>query len=106
MYNEKLARFFKAKGLKQKEVGLIMGFSEVMVGRYLNRTAKISPEFLMSLSRNFPEVDLNDLFASENEDPNAIHEPKEKYQTTVLTDIGEIEVRLKMIKEKLSKKKD
>lgn len=106
MYNEKLARFFKAKGLKQKEVGLIMGFSEAMVGRYLNRTAKISPEFLMSLSRNFPEVDLNDLFATESEDPNAIHEPNEKYQTTVLTDIGEIEVRLKMIKEKLSQKKD
>lgn len=106
MYNEKLARFFKSKGLKQKEVGQIMGFSAVMVGRYLNRTANIGPEFLMSLSRNFPEVDLNDLFAAESGDPQAFNEPNEKYQTTVLTDIGEIEVRLKMIKEKLSPKKE
>lgn len=106
MYNVKLARFFKAKGLKQKEVGLIMGFSEAMVGRYLNRTAKMSPEFLMSLSRNFPEVDLNDLFAADNGDPNAVNEPNEKYHTTVLSDIGEIEARLQIIKKKLSQSKD
>lgn len=106
MYNVKLARFFKTKGLKQKEVGLIMGFSEAMVGRYLNRTAKMSPEFLMSLSRNFPEVDLNDLFAADNADPNAFNEPSEKYHTTVLSDIGEIEARLQMIKKKLSQSKD
>ncbi|RUT70032.1 XRE family transcriptional regulator [Flavobacterium cupreum] len=106
MYNVKLARFFKAKGLKQKEVGLIMGFSEAMVGRYLNRTAKMSPEFLMSLSRNFPEVDLNDLFAADNGDPNTLNEPHEKYHTTVLSDIGEIEARLQIIKKKLSQSKD
>ncbi|MEP6932237.1 MAG: helix-turn-helix transcriptional regulator [Flavobacterium sp.] len=106
MYNEKLARFFKEKNLKQKEVGRILGFSGAMIGRYLHGTANIGPRFLISLSKNFPEVDLNDIFATQNVNPNALLEPNEKYHATVLTHIREIENRIQKIKEKLSENTD
>jgi transcriptional regulator with XRE-family HTH domain len=104
MYNEKLIRFFKAKGLKQKEVGEILGFSQAMIGRYLHGTAGIGPEFLMSLSKNFPELDLNDLFLDESRDINDTNKIREKYETTLLSDVSEIEAKLKVVKEKLLRK--
>ncbi|MEN2402248.1 helix-turn-helix transcriptional regulator [Flavobacterium sp. MC2016-06] len=101
MYNEKLVRFFKSKGLKQKEVGEILGFSPAMIGRYLHGTAGIGPEFLMSLNKNFPELDLNDLFLDESSNSNKANNLRDNYETSLLSDVNDIEVRLKKVKEKL-----
>lgn len=105
MYNEKLSKFFKAKGLKQKEVGAILGFSPAMIGRYLHGTASIGSEFILSLSKNFPDVDLNDLFAPEIEE-NMIRETGAVYEKqNILNDLEEIEGRIHTIRKKLSEKK-
>lgn len=103
MYNEKLIKFFKGKGLKQKEVGQILGFSPAMTGRYLHGTANIGSEFLISLSRHFPELDLNTLFIDDKSDLDAVGESREKYETTILNDIMEIEDKLKLLKEKVAR---
>jgi transcriptional regulator with XRE-family HTH domain len=104
MYNEKLGTFFKAKGLKQKEVGEILGFSPAMMGRYLHGTASIGPEFLTRLIKHFPEIDLNDLFVEENRNVDMVNEPRERYGISVLLDISDIEDKLQLIKEKLTQK--
>ncbi|WET02079.1 helix-turn-helix transcriptional regulator [Flavobacterium sp. YJ01] len=105
MYNEKLSKFFKAKGLKQKEVGAILGFSPAMIGRYLHGTANIGSEFIISLSKNFPDVDLNDLFAPEKEQ-NMINEAGAVYEKrNILNDLEEIEGRIHNIRLRLAEKK-
>lgn len=93
MYHEKLSKFFRDKGLKQKEVGAILGFSPAMIGRYLHGTASIGSDFIISLSKNFPDVDLNDLFAPDEQDMvNEIGAVYEKQN--ILNDLQEIEVRI------------
>jgi hypothetical protein len=86
-------------------VGAILGYSPAMIGRYLNGTAGISSDFLLSINKNFPELDLNDVFAINEDGPNSVNEPSERYsKTTILTDIGEIEMQLQRVKEKLIQK--
>ncbi|SFD16347.1 Helix-turn-helix [Flavobacterium phragmitis] len=105
MYNEKLSKFFKAKGLKQKEVGEILGFSPAMIGRYLHGTASIGSEFILSLSKNFPDVDLNDLFAPED-GQSMVNEAGAVYEKqNMLNDLEEIEGRIHNIRLRLAEKK-
>ncbi|WP_433832230.1 helix-turn-helix domain-containing protein [Flavobacterium anhuiense] len=104
MYHEKLSKFFKDKGLKQKEVGAILGFSPAMIGRYLHGTANIGSEFILSLSKNFPDVDLNDLFAPDEQ--NMVKEAGAVYERqTILNDLEEIEGRIHTIRLRLADKK-
>ncbi|KAF2078759.1 MULTISPECIES: helix-turn-helix domain-containing protein [Flavobacterium] len=103
MYHEKLSKFFRDKGLKQKEVGAILGFSPAMIGRYLHGTASIGSEFILSLSKNFPDVDLNDLFADEQ---NKVNEAGPVYEKqNILNDLQEIEGRIHNIRLRLADKK-
>ncbi|UWY27854.1 helix-turn-helix transcriptional regulator [Flavobacterium sp. TR2] len=103
MYHEKLSKFFRDKGLKQKEVGAILGFSPAMIGRYLHGTASIGSDFIISLSKNFPDVDLNDLFAPDEQDMvNEIGAVYEKQN--ILNDLQEIEVRIHNIRLRLADK--
>ncbi|AXB58493.1 helix-turn-helix domain-containing protein [Flavobacterium fluviale] len=105
MYHEKLSKFFKDKGLKQKEVGQILGFSPAMIGRYLHGTANIGSEFIISLSKNFPDVDLNDLFAQQNEQ-NMVNETEAVYEKhDILNDLEDIEDRIHTIRLRLAEKK-
>ena len=104
MYHEKLSKFFRDKGLKQKEVGAILGFSSAMIGRYLHGTANIGSEFILSLSKNFPDVDLNDLFAPDEQ--NLVNEAGAVYEKqTILNDLQEIEGRIHDIRLRLANKK-
>lgn len=104
MYHEKLSKFFKDKGLKQKQVGAILGFSPAMIGRYLHGTASIGSEFIISLSKNFPDVDLNDLFAPEEQ--NMVSETGPVYEKrTILNDLQEIEGSIHNIRLRLADKK-
>lgn len=103
MYNEKLGRFFKSKGLKQKEVGEILGFSPAMMGRYIHGTANIGPDFLIKLHKHFPEIDLNDLFKVEN-NPNMVNDSRVVYEkSNVLIDLEDIEERIHKIRLQLEK---
>mgnify|MGYP003583440796 CR=1 FL=1 len=104
MYHEKLSKFFKDKGLKQKEVGAILGFSPAMIGRYLHGRASIGSECILTLSKNLPDVDLNDLFAPNEQ--NMVNEVGAVYEKqTILNDLQEIEVRIHDIRLRLANKK-
>ncbi|WP_194139777.1 helix-turn-helix domain-containing protein [Flavobacterium hungaricum] len=105
MYNEKLGRFFKSRGLKQKEVGEILGYSPAMMGRYLHGTASIGPDFLISLHKHFPEIDLNELFEIEN-GPSMVNDTRAVYgKSNVLFDLEDIEQRIHKIRIQLESKK-
>ncbi|PWB22389.1 helix-turn-helix domain-containing protein [Flavobacterium sp. HTF] len=106
MYYEKIREFFREKGLKQREVAEIMGYSETMIGRYFKGINKVDAVFITLLVEKFPEIDLQYIFTDSKEnDSEALNEPTEEYvKTTILNDIGEIETKLKRIKEKLVQK--
>lgn len=104
MWYEKLSKYFKEKKISNKELSRILGYSETMISRYLKGISKINAEFIAVLIKNFPEIDLQYIFADDSSDSNILNEPREKYATTILGDIREIEAKLQIIKEKLSTK--
>lgn len=77
MYHEKLHLFFKEKGLKQYEIGELLGYSPTMISRYLKGTDKINADFIIKLVKEFPDVDLQYIF-SDDDRPSA-SEPKPFY---------------------------
>jgi transcriptional regulator with XRE-family HTH domain len=103
MYYEKIREFFREKGLKQREVAEIMGYSETMIGRYFKGTNKVDAVFITLLVEKFPEIDLKYIFTVTKENNlDVLNEPTQVYEkATILTDIGEIEMKLKILKEKL-----
>ncbi len=77
-YNEKLRLFFKNKGLSQKEVGKRLGHAPAMISRFWSGESSFGPEFIVSLIREFPDVDLQYIF-SEEETVNSAQEAKPFY---------------------------
>ena len=61
-YNTKLKTFFKQKGISNKELAHKLDYSETMVGRYLNGRNEMKMQFLLSIIKEFPELDLNYVF--------------------------------------------
>jgi len=61
-YQERLKEYFKNKGYKNKELVVILGYSESMISRYLSGVKEINMGFLQSVITHFPEVDLNYIF--------------------------------------------
>ena len=104
MYYERLSKFVKTKGLKQKEFAEMMGTSANMISRYLNGTADFSAEFIMKLSQNFPDINLNEIFANDSEVVNMVNEPEESYNYNVINEIEKIENQLSKLKEEVKKK--
>jgi len=106
MYYEKIREFFKEKGLKQREVAEIMGYSETMIGRYFKGINKVDAVFITLLVEKFPDIDLQYIFTeNKGNDLGILNEPTEAYEkTTILSDIGEIETKLNRIKERLIQK--
>lgn len=97
MYNEKLHLFFKEKGLKQYEIGKILGYSPTMIGRYLKGSDKINADFIIKLVKEFPDVDLQYIFSED--DKHTISEPSASYGLNEDT----IDKELKIIGEKVAK---
>lgn len=91
MYNEKLQFFFKGKGLKQYEVGEILGYGPTMIGRYLKGSDKINADFIIKLVKEFPDVDLQYIF-SEDDAINSIQEPKPFYGLNEMNIDKELEI--------------
>jgi len=77
-YNDKLARFFKSKGLSQKKVAEKIGYKEAMISRFLRGESSFGPDFIISLLKEFPDVDLKYIF-SEDENSNMVNEPNGNY---------------------------
>jgi predicted transcriptional regulator len=88
---EKLKIFFKSKGLKNKDVAKIIGYSESMTSAYLGYR-KINLEFLQSIIKNFPDIDLNHILKDENQTKN------------ISQIIQEMETNIRLLKENLTRK--
>lgn len=95
-YNDKLRLFFKTKDLSQKELSEILGHAPAMISRYLSGESKFGPEFIVSLVKAFPEVDLKEIFTDDKND--AASEPKPFYGLTDET----IDKELKIIGKKVA----
>lgn len=106
MYNERLRLFFSRKDLKQKEIANILGYSQNMISRYLDGSAKFNADFIKALVQHFPEIDLQYIFSNENTstDPDEKKDRNKNYKDIILTDIEIIEKKLNEIKEILAQK--
>ena len=60
-FHEKLREFFNQRKITNKAISEEIGYSEVMVSRYLNKN-KPNYEFLTAIARKYPEIDFNYLF--------------------------------------------
>lgn len=93
-YYEKINEFFDRTGLTNVQIGEKIGYSQVMVGRYLKSSAP-NFQFINAVSKAFPEIDWNYLFKGNR---NMVNEEAGKYEKTPEILIKEIDVRLKMLK--------
>jgi transcriptional regulator with XRE-family HTH domain len=106
MYNEKLQLFFKEKGLKQYEVGEILGYSPTMIGRYIKGTDKINADFIIKMVKEFPDVDLQYIFSDDEAKGTA--EPKPYYgldDDSIDKELNIIIQKAKKVREYLAMKK-
>ncbi len=105
MYNEKLRMFFKSKGLSQKDAAQKLGVSQSSFGKYLNGTDNFKPEFLSTILREFPSIDLKYIFSKENESNSDASELKTSYgfsEKDVLVELEIIEDKLSNIRKYLA----
>jgi transcriptional regulator with XRE-family HTH domain len=107
-YNEKMRLFFKNKRLSQKEVSEILGPAPAMISRFLNGTSDFGPEFIISLVKAFPDIDLKYIFSEDEESKNidqvevaSIYGSKDK---KILVELEEIEKKVLNIKKYLAQK--
>lgn len=99
-YYEKLRIFFKSKGLKQTEVSEKLEVSAPMLSRYLKGSDNFTPDFIIKLVKEFPEINLQYIF-SENEELN--HSLVQEPTTSNGMDNEEIVKELELIENKISK---
>lgn len=97
-YNEKIRMFFKQKGLSQKEVSEILGHAPAMISRFLNGTSDFGPDFIISLVKAFPDVDLKYIFSDDVANSSTVQEPSVNYGIKEKDIIGELE----LIEQKIS----
>ncbi|MGJ8760350.1 MAG: helix-turn-helix domain-containing protein [Polaribacter sp.] len=98
-YYKKISNFFDRKGLTQIEIGEKLGYSQVMVGRYLKSNAP-NFQFIKAVSKAFPEIDWNYMFKEETGfTKNIATEPDDYYEKTPSMLLEEIDVRLKVLKD-------
>lgn len=106
-YNEKMRLFFKQKGLSQKEVSEILGHAPAMISRFLNGTSDFGPDFIISLVKAFPDVDLKYIFSDEIQKPTAAQLPNVSYgikEKDIIAELELIEQKLSGIREVLTRK--
>lgn len=96
-FNKKLKSLFKERGIKNKEIALEIGYSEMMVSRYL-KDAKPNYEFIMALENVYSEIiDWNYLFKNNNS-INSVGEENDEYKVDPISVLNRIEVDLKKLK--------
>ena len=105
-YHEKLRLFFKASNLSQKEVAERLEVSPSMLSRYFKGSDKFSPDFIVKLIKEFPEIDLQYIFSEEDEN-NILSEPIVIYtekEIDVVKELELIEEKIVLIKQSLARK--
>jgi transcriptional regulator with XRE-family HTH domain len=104
-WHEKLSLFFKEKKISQKEVANMMGISRPMMSRYLNGHDNVSQDFIISLLREFPEIDLRLIF-SDNDDTSirsVVNEDLDNNkELDIVAELTQIEKKIALIKQKLA----
>lgn len=74
---QKFKKYFKKKGLTQKEVAELINYRADMVGRYME---KPNYDFIISILKLCPDIDLNYLFKEFNDEKNnVVSEPNGEY---------------------------
>jgi len=96
-YFEKMSSYFERKGLTQAEIGEKIGYSQVMVGRYLKSNAP-NFQFITAVSKAFPDIDWNYMFKTDNSVKHLIQETDESDGESPEILINEIDVRLQKLK--------
>lgn len=95
-YHERLAKYFRDKGISNVEISKKVDYSPLMVGRYL-RENKINIEFINAITKAYPDIDWNFVLKEEVclsgvEEGNSIYEKSPKNL------LNEIEIRIKELK--------
>lgn len=90
MYNDKLKTFFESKGLSQKKVGEMLGYSPTMMSRYYRGKDKINADFIIEMVKTFPDIDLQYIFSDDNK--NIIEEPITFYSQNPIDIIEELNI--------------
>lgn len=105
-YSEKIKRFMDVKGLNQRDLANKLGKQEVLISRWVN-AEKPSLEFMLSMSRVFPDFDLNYMLRDKpaydfSEDVNHAAEELSHYEKSPADIIEDIQQRLDVLKEKVA----
>jgi transcriptional regulator with XRE-family HTH domain len=98
-YDEKLRIFFKNKGLTQKKVSEEIGIAPAMISRYINGVSVFPADFLISLVKHYPDIDLQYIFTEEEQNTSVVNEQLEHYG---FADFNVIE-ELQLIEDKIAK---
>ncbi|WP_026730172.1 helix-turn-helix domain-containing protein [Flavobacterium denitrificans] len=104
MYYEKLADYFKSKGLKQKEIAKILGISEQMTGRYLKGKDNMSSDLIQLIVQKFPEINLQYIFSNSEDDITCLAEPEIEAYFNVDLELKKIEEKIVLIRTHLARK--
>lgn len=102
MWNEKLARFLKNKGVSQKEAGEKLDISRSMMSRYLTGKDNVNQEFIIKLLKVFPDIDLRSIFSDDPPSHKEELSPEEK--ENIINELETIEKKITLIKNYLAQK--
>jgi len=102
-FQKKLKKYFKDKGISNKSLEPILGYSDVMISRYLN-TNKPNYDFIMAVVKSFPDVDLNYLFKDNLND--ILNEENQLYEKNEEQLIDEIEINLNKLRLKMTQNRN
>jgi transcriptional regulator with XRE-family HTH domain len=94
-YFKKINEYFNKTGLTQTEIGEMIGYSQVMVGRYLSKN-KPNYEFITAVSKKF-DIDWNYIF-KENY-VVSVNEPEETYEKSPKKYLDSIQKNLNALNE-------
>lgn len=106
-YTEKIKAFIKVKGLNNRDLSNKLGKAEALVSRWVNAD-KPSLEFLITMAKKFPDFDLNYILREKVSYPilddieMQVSEKPEKYKSSAVDIIEEIERKLDILKQKVA----
>lgn len=99
--SEKIEAFIKEKGLTQKELAKILDMNYTVMNRNIVAN-KLTIDFILAMSRTYPELDLNWLI-KDDYIPYVTAEPIARYETARPDDIiNQMQKMLNKLKEDIS----
>lgn len=77
---EKLSIFFKSKALSQTEVGQKLGYSRSSMSKFLKGDSVIDSNFILKVLKEFPDVDLKEIYSEDRDTLDVASEPGTEYK--------------------------